>query len=648
VASILMLLGSQNAFADTITATGTVSDFDLSLFDGTFDRADPIVITITFDPNAIDQNPGNPQIGIYPCTDFELDINNGAAVYTLDSFCTIRVFDSQNIFLSDDIIVTVFPAGRSLNSFSPDEFFMVFTGFDSFRFDNNGVENFNRVVESFFVVSEFFFVDAQFFSANIRFIINTISSDQGGDVGSACNVTADCNTGLVCSEFTCQLPACGDGSIDGIESCDDANTADGDGCDSSCTVEPGFQCSGIPSQCEQQPGPPVVDIISHDSGVAVEGCSQIFVGRATDPDDGDISENIRWSIDNVEIAMGSFFTSNLHEGSNTITASVEDSDGNMASHTINVFVENEPPDVTIIQPNIMNGITNFGATVPLVGTASDPEEGDISDDIMWKSAPPLAGPFVFLGKGSSISFVPSLDICAFQNVCNIHAEITDNCGISRIDSRGLFIDRFETVLQPGVDVTVEAEIIVNDINTINSVSLTFPEIPEPGGTLTIDFGPQPPLDPPQGFSLNGQIFDLSTDIPGLGLVMIVINYDDTGLTPAEELGLKLLFFNEATGLWEDKTTNVDTVVHELQGIVVLASPFGLFVPAPDTDGDGVFDSTDNCLTIPNASQEDTNGNGTGDACEALDAALAALAEAQAQRDAILATLIEFLRVFGVI
>ena len=75
-------------------------------------------------------------------------------------------------------------------------------------------------------------------------------------------------------------------------------------------------------------------------------------------------------------------------------------------------------------------------------------------------------------------------------------------------------------------------------------------------------------------------------------------------------------------------------------------------PPPDADGDGVSDSTDNCLTVPNASQEDTNGDRTGDACEVtqaqLDQALAAVPAALAQRDAILTTLFEFLRVFGVI
>ncbi|MEX1193649.1 MAG: hypothetical protein WD904_09990 [Dehalococcoidia bacterium] len=44
-----------------------------------------------------------------------------------------------------------------------------------------------------------------------------------------------------------------------------------------------------------------------------------------------------------------------------------------------------------------------------------------------------------------------------------------------------------------------------------------------------------------------------------------------------------------------------------------------FIVARDTDGDGVLDNADgeldNCKLVPNEDQEDTNGNGTGDACE---------------------------------
>lgn len=36
--------------------------------------------------------------------------------------------------------------------------------------------------------------------------------------------------------------------------------------------------------------------------------------------------------------------------------------------------------------------------------------------------------------------------------------------------------------------------------------------------------------------------------------------------------------------------------------------------APDSDGDGIFDYFDNCLTIPNPDQEDLNEDGFGDAC----------------------------------
>src|SRR5262249_29420191 len=43
--------------------------------------------------------------------------------------------------------------------------------------------------------------------------------------------------------------SCGDGIRTGVETCDDGGRADGDGCSSSCQVEPGWVCSGQPSVC---------------------------------------------------------------------------------------------------------------------------------------------------------------------------------------------------------------------------------------------------------------------------------------------------------------------------------------------------------------------------------------------------------------
>jgi large repetitive protein len=42
---------------------------------------------------------------------------------------------------------------------------------------------------------------------------------------------------------------CGDGTIDGNETCDDRNPNPGDGCDATCNIEPGFTCSNTPSIC---------------------------------------------------------------------------------------------------------------------------------------------------------------------------------------------------------------------------------------------------------------------------------------------------------------------------------------------------------------------------------------------------------------
>lgn len=42
---------------------------------------------------------------------------------------------------------------------------------------------------------------------------------------------------------------CGNGLIDADEACDDGNTQAGDGCDSACLIEAGWQCVGQPSVC---------------------------------------------------------------------------------------------------------------------------------------------------------------------------------------------------------------------------------------------------------------------------------------------------------------------------------------------------------------------------------------------------------------
>ena len=67
----------------------------------------------------------------------------------------------------------------------------------------------------------------------------------GGLAGTqTCN--AQCNGWNTCTA----TPICGDGIVSGAEACDDGNTAAGDGCSATCTVEPGWQCTGTaPSAC---------------------------------------------------------------------------------------------------------------------------------------------------------------------------------------------------------------------------------------------------------------------------------------------------------------------------------------------------------------------------------------------------------------
>jgi cysteine-rich repeat protein len=62
-------------------------------------------------------------------------------------------------------------------------------------------------------------------------------TDAGQFIGAACEVEGGCG------------PVCGNGVIESGEGCDDDDASSGDGCSSSCQVESGWTCSGVPSFC---------------------------------------------------------------------------------------------------------------------------------------------------------------------------------------------------------------------------------------------------------------------------------------------------------------------------------------------------------------------------------------------------------------
>ena len=93
------------------------------------------------------------------------------------------------------------------------------------------------------------------------------NTEDGDGCSSDCKVEDGwrCPTpGESCVERTGDEEAvCGDGLLDGEETCDDGNAADGDGCSSGCALEDGWQC--------QTPGEPCVKDTNVDEVVCGDG-----------------------------------------------------------------------------------------------------------------------------------------------------------------------------------------------------------------------------------------------------------------------------------------------------------------------------------------------------------------------------------------
>ena len=75
---------------------------------------------------------------------------------------------------------------------------------------------------------------------------------QGCADGKDCLVGSDCASGVCETDamgfLKCVSPPCGNLEVSGLETCDDGNTASGDGCSDTCQKEKGYNCNG-PGKC---------------------------------------------------------------------------------------------------------------------------------------------------------------------------------------------------------------------------------------------------------------------------------------------------------------------------------------------------------------------------------------------------------------
>jgi len=118
----------------------------------------------------------------------------------------------------------------------------------------------------------------------------------------------------------------------------------------------------------------------------IEGQPAILSANAFDAEDGDIGASIQWSSDlHGMLGTGAFLEIPLLPGDQTLSATVTDSDGNTASHSVNISVLfNNAPSVEIHSPP--NGISIVeGDQLVLDGYAFDSEDGDLTAAIQWSS-----------------------------------------------------------------------------------------------------------------------------------------------------------------------------------------------------------------------------------------------------------------------
>ena len=207
--------------------------------------------------------------------------------------------------------------------------------------------------------------------------------------------------------------------------------------------------------------PPTVSISSPSDGSSIiTGSSVTFTGTANDAEDGNLDALLNWNsdLDGAIGAAGSFSTSTLSIGNHSITADVTDSFGNSASDSISVTITvDSPPTVNITFPDDNDSYV-AGTPITFSGSATDPEDGGISNLIIWTSDDDG-----LIGIGSSIT---NSSLSVGSHV--ITASVTDSFGNTDSHSHPIMVTAAVNN-PPTVSITTPAD---NDSYVVGT-SITF-------------------------------------------------------------------------------------------------------------------------------------------------------------------------------
>jgi hypothetical protein len=119
-----------------------------------------------------------------------------------------------------------------------------------------------------------------------------------------------------------------------------------------------------------------------------------------------------------------------------------------------------------------------------------------------------------------------------------------------------------------------------EVAPLDDVSLIFASVEDAGGSWAEELA-QNTYSPPPDFHLIDNCYNVGTSASFSGSVQVRFDYDDTGLTPAQEAEVRQ--FHSVGGVWADVTDpgNPDLDGNVVCGTVTSLSPFAIVIPGFD-------------------------------------------------------------------